>query len=61
MPKVTHRPKGRMCQSCRYLHFVNCPDESEFKDMQPIGKDDDGVIVVRCTQFERLGKSEKNE
>lgn len=50
------RPKGSMCAVCKGLNSQlkhTCPSPSEFKTMPQIGKDSDGMIVVRCTGFER--------
>jgi hypothetical protein len=52
---ITHRPKGRMCINCvRMLDHSQCPKTEDFKAMPVIGVDkEDGMIVVRCTKFER--------
>lgn len=51
-----YRPKGSMCAVCKGLNSQfkhTCPSPSKFKTMPQIGKDSDGMIVVRCTGFER--------
>ncbi len=55
--KPTHRPKGSMCANCKGLNTQfkhTCPSKEQFKSMQQIGKDNDGMIVVRCKSFERV-------
>lgn len=52
----THRPKGSMCMNCRFLReYAHCDDLS-FTKMKPVGRDDDGVIVVICNAYERIDK-----
>lgn len=56
--KITHRPKGSMCANCKGLRSDHkqhhCPSRDQFKTMQPIGKDSDGVIVVRCKSYDKM-------
>ncbi len=55
--KPTHRPKGSMCASCKGLNSQfkhSCPTKDEFKSMQKIGQDSDGMIVIKCSSFERV-------
>nr|WP_319552408.1 hypothetical protein [uncultured Vibrio sp.] len=55
--KPTHRPKGSMCAVCKGLNSQfkhECPSPSKFKSMPKLGKDSDGMIVIRCTGFERV-------
>lgn len=47
---ITHRPKGSMCIVCSNFDKKDC-SQLDFTKMKQIGKDDDGVIVVRCTDF----------
>ena len=52
--QITHTPKGSMCIACKEFGPTgNCPKTEEFKSMKPIGKYDDGVIIVRCSSFSR--------
>ena len=52
-PAITHRPKGRMCFECRFAkEFAHCDDLS-FTKMKPIGKDKDGVIIVKFDSYEK--------
>lgn len=52
--KITHRPSGSMCGVCKNLKSrFACPYTTEFKAMKPIKTDKDGVIVVKCEEFER--------
>jgi len=44
-----HRPKGSMCAECEHLHD-DC-SALPFRKMQAIGKDRDGTVVVRCTEY----------
>lgn len=53
MSKITHRPKGSMCLGCRFARdFAHC-DDLNFTKMKVIGKDSDGVIVVKCDFYEK--------
>lgn len=56
--KITHRPKGSMFANCKGLSSDHkqhhCPSRDQFKTMQPIGKDSDGVIVVRCKSYDKI-------
>ena len=58
-PELEYQPKGGMCGIC-----VNRDDDCShlpFKDMTPISKGDrDGVVIVRCNEFNRDGSSEIN-
>ena len=45
----SHRPKGRMCMSC-INKFKDC-SKLDFIHMPIIGKDHDGMAVVKCTEF----------
>lgn len=38
-----------MCVSCKWAKF-NCSG-FDFKHMPVIGKDQDGTVIVRCTEF----------
>lgn len=56
--EITHRPKGRMCINCKSFRWKltgerKCPATEEFKSMPKIGKDSDGVIVVKCSGYEK--------
>ena len=56
MDNKTHRPKGRICISCRfYKEYNHCEDLSFYK-MRPIGKDSDGTVIVKCDSFEKSNK-----
>ncbi len=64
MNNITHRPKGRMCIECKSFRWQitderPCPKTEDFKDMRQIGKDSDGVIVVKCSNFERNTDDER--
>lgn len=52
----SHRPKGSMCASCKH-RLENC-SKLPFKKMQAIGKDNDGVVVIKCSEFnkEKIGE-----
>lgn len=52
---VTHRPKGSMCAVCSHFNQKDC-SQLDFTSMKKIGQDDDGVVVVRCIDFDREGK-----
>ncbi|HDY7487856.1 TPA: hypothetical protein RQL24_003368 [Vibrio vulnificus] len=56
--KITHRPKGSMCANCKGLSSDHkqhqYPSREQFKRMPKIGKDSDGMIVVRCNNFDRV-------
>lgn len=47
---MTHQPKGGMCCNCQHARR-DC-SALPFKQMKPIERDGDRVIV-RCTGFER--------
>lgn len=47
----SHRPKGGMCASCRSVN-QDCSGLA-FHKMPAIGKDADGIVVVRCTEHAR--------
>lgn len=52
-PEITHRPKGSICIGCRFTkEYAHC-DDLPFTKMRPIGKDKDGVIVVKCEAYEK--------
>lgn len=54
--KITHRPSGSMCQVCRKgkgMASLGCPLSWQFEKMKQIKTDKDGVIVVKCEEFER--------
>ena len=56
MDNKTHRPKGRICISCRfYKEYNHCEDLSFYK-MRPIDKDSDGTVIVKCDSFEKSDK-----
>ncbi len=46
-----HRPKGSMCTQC--VHASRNCSEFDFKHMPAIGKDRDGTVIVRCTEYEK--------
>lgn len=55
---ITHRPKGSMCIGCDKFHCVDkmiseCPTHDELTKMRVIGKDYDGIIVVKCDKYEK--------
>jgi|VirMetMinimDraft_7_1064189.scaffolds.fasta_scaffold26417_6 hypothetical protein len=45
----SHRPKGSMCVACKWAAY-NC-SAFDFKRMPAIGKDQDGIVIVKCSQF----------
>jgi len=49
---MMYYPKGGMCVACKKLHNNDC-SKLDFKSMPPISrkKDDDGVVIVKCTEF----------
>jgi hypothetical protein len=47
---MIHQPKGGMCAACAHAHR-NCSD-LPFKDMAPIQRDGN-TVIVRCTDFKR--------
>lgn len=57
LPHLTHRPKGTMCIACDSFNKKDC-HLLDFTNMRQIGKDKDGVIVVRCSEFIRETKIE---
>lgn len=46
-----HRPKGSMCTQC--VHASRNCSGFDFKRMPAIGKDRDGTVIVRCTEYEK--------
>ena len=44
-----HRPKGSMCVQC--VHASRNCSGFDFKHMPAIGKDLDGTVIVRCTEY----------
>lgn len=50
-PTVTHRPKGSMCAGCNHHAFL-CTG-LKFSEMPVIGKDDDGTLIVKCTDYDK--------
>ncbi|PTQ70399.1 hypothetical protein C8K61_106121 [Pseudomonas sp. GV071] len=48
---MTHQPKGGMCCACQHA-YRNC-SSLPFKQMPPLARDGDWVIV-RCTDFKRV-------
>ena len=46
-----HRPIGSMCVVCVNAQR-NCSG-FDFKHMPAIGKDRDGTVIVRCTEYEK--------
>ncbi len=46
-----HRPKGGMCTQCVNAQ-LNCSG-FDFKHMPAIGKDRDGTVIVRCTEYKK--------
>ena len=46
-----HRPKGSMCIQC-IRKSDNC-SALDFKHMPVIGKDRDGTVIVRCTEYDK--------
>lgn len=49
MSKV-YTPSGLMCTVCKHA-YENC-GHLPFSTMRPIKVHDDGVVVVKCTNFE---------
>ena len=47
----SHRPKGSMCINCHWATF-DCSGR-DFRHMQAIVKDQDGVVIVKCSEFKR--------
>ena len=47
----SHRPKGSMCMACKFAQF-NCSG-FDFKHMPIIGKDADGIVIVKCSEFSK--------
>tara|TARA_Y100001968_G_scaffold10663_1_gene8936 strand:+ start:49253 stop:49408 length:156 start_codon:yes stop_codon:yes gene_type:complete len=47
---MTHRPKGRMCAGC--IRRERDCSALPFAQMRPIGKDQDGTIIVKCEWHE---------
>ncbi len=44
-----HRPRGSMCTNC--VHRSRNCSGFDFKHMPAIGKDRDGTVIVRCTEY----------
>ena len=58
-PEINYVPKGEMCRVC--VKFSADCSHLPFKEMPPISKgDSDGVVIVRCNEFNREGSSEIN-
>ena len=55
----THRPSGSMCKVCINALVRNC-SHLDFKVMPEMKRDKDGVIVVRCVDFQRIGKHKES-
>lgn len=51
MTTITHRPKGGMCKTC--IHYTRKCEHLPFDSMPVIGKDKDGVMVVKCDEYKR--------
>ncbi|MGJ8515289.1 hypothetical protein R84865_002237 [Carnimonas sp. R-84865] len=47
---MKHQPKGSMCLACA-RHRDDC-SKLDFARMRPITRYPDGVIAVKCTEFE---------
>ena len=47
----SHRPKGSMCVEC-INKTQNCSDY-DFTKMKSIGKDSDGIVIVKCSEYEK--------
>ena len=50
--KKMHRPKGSMCQRC--AHATHDCSDLAFAKMPAIGKDRDGLVIVRCTEYKQI-------
>ena len=50
--KKMHRPRGRMCLRCARAAY-NC-SALDFAHMPAIGKDSDGVVIVKCSEYKLL-------
>jgi len=42
-------PKGGMCVGC--THFSRSCNHLDFRNMPPIERSPDGVVVVKCTEY----------
>ena len=49
--QVTHQPKGGMCATCKHRHR-KC-DHLSFESMPVIKRWPDGLLIVKCTSWER--------
>lgn len=47
----SHRPRGTMCQQC--THAAEDCSALDFQRMQVVGKDRDGMVVVKCSGYEK--------
>lgn len=55
----SHRPKGSMCIACK-MATMNCSG-FDFVRMPAIGKDSDGIVIVKCSEFKRADVVAKTE
>lgn len=55
---IRYRPKGSMCAGCSHHAFL-CTG-LKFAAMPIIGKDEDGTLVVRCTDYEKRDDSDED-
>lgn len=51
---MSHRPSGKMCCSCKHSE-ENCA-RLEFSGMRKMKQDEDGTVVVICSQFQHKEK-----
>ncbi len=47
----SYRPRGSMCQQC--IHKEADCSALDFQHMQVVGKDRDGTVVVKCSEYKK--------
>ena len=48
---MSHQPKGSMCATCR--HVQRRCDHLPFEKMSVLKRWPDGLVIVKCTSWER--------